>query len=166
MTIGERRKPARAVPNQQKLVAGIGCGSAASAGEIIALVNACLAESGLHASALLAIASHQRKHDAQQLYAASAHFGVPLRLLSDADLAPATPSPSVLTHVGLPAIAEAVAAAAGPLLLGKRKSAHATCALAACGSDFDPTQFGRAALYPSSSAAMASSTLDTSRAGP
>lgn len=166
MTIGERRKPARAVPNPQKLVAGIGCGSAATSSEIIALINACLAEAGLPPSALLAIASHQRKHDAQPLYAAAAHFDVPLRLLGDADLAPATPSPSVLVHIGLPAIAEAVAAAAGPLLLGKRKSAHATCALAACGSDFDPAQFGSAALYPSSSAAMASSTLDTSRAGP
>jgi cobalamin biosynthesis protein CbiG len=165
MTIGERRKPARAVPNQQKLVAGIGCGSAATSSEIIALINACLAEAGLPA-ALLAIASHQRKHDAQPLYAVSAHFDVPLRLLGDADLAPATPSPSVLAHIGLPAIAEAVAAAAGPLLLGKRKSAHATCALAACGPDFDLAQFGSAALYPSSSAAMASSTLDTSRAGP
>ncbi|UXN73735.1 cobalamin biosynthesis protein [Devosia sp. A8/3-2] len=165
MTIGERRKPAIAVPNQQKLVAGIGCGSAATSSEIIALINACSAEAGLPPSALRAIASHQRKHDARQLYAASAHFGVPLRLLGDAELAPATLSPSVLAHIGLPAVAEAVAAAAGPLLLGKRKSAHATCALAACGPDFDPTQFGRAALYPSSSAAIASSTLDTSRLG-
>jgi cobalt-precorrin 5A hydrolase/precorrin-3B C17-methyltransferase len=166
MTIGEGRKPARAVPNQQKLVAGIGCGSAATSSEIIALINACLAEAGLPPSALRAIASHQRKHDAQPLYAAAAHFDIPLRLLGDADLAPATPSPSVLAHIGLPAIAEAVAAAAGPLLLGKRKSAHATCALAACGPDFDPTHFGSAALYPSSSAAMASSISATSRAGP
>lgn len=151
---------------QLHIVAGIGCGSAATAPEIIALIEACLAEAGHPASALLAIASHSRKQHAQPLHAAAAHFGVPLRLLDDADLAPATPSPSVLAHIGLPAIAEAVAAAAGPLLLGKRKSARVTCALATCSPDFDLTLFGRAALYPSSSAAMASSISATSRAGP
>ncbi len=157
--------PGTAVP-QLPIVAGIGCGSAATTTEIIALIHACLAETGHPASALLAIASHSRKQHAQPLHAAAAHFGVPLRLLGDAELAPATPSPGVLAHIGLPAIAEAVAVAAGPLLLGKRKSAHATCALAACAPDFNPALFGSAGLYPSSSAAMASSTLATSRAGP
>lgn len=155
-------------PQQHSIVAGIGCGSAATAIEIVTLLEACLLEAGLSRSALLAIASHNRKRDMPPLYAAAAHFGVPLRLLEDAELTHTAPSPSarVATAIGLPSIAEAVAAAAGRLLLGKRKSAHATCALASCAPQFDVARFGNAAPYPSSSAAMASSTLLTSSAGP
>ena len=80
----------------------------------------------------------------------AAHFGVPLRLLDDGDL----------VMVGL---AEGAAAAAGPLLLRKRKSRYATCALADCRPGFTLAAFGQP---PISSAAIASSRLATSLAGP
>ena len=51
----------------------------------------------------------------------------------------------------------------GPLLLGKRKARYATCAIAAVAADFDLFAFGQP---ESPSAAMASSTLATSLAGP
>lgn len=153
---------------QHQIVAGIGCGSAATTTEIVALIHACLSEAGLPLSALLAIGTHVRKRDAMPLRAAAVQLGVPLRLLDDAELAAGIPHPSagVAAAIGLPSIAEAVAAAAGPLLLGKRKSAHATCALAVCAPQFGIAHFGRVAGYANSSAAMASSTLATSNAGP
>ena len=161
MTIGTK------VP-QHQIVAGIGCGSAATTTEIVALIHACLSEAGIPHSALLAIGTHVRKSDAMPLRAAASQLGVPLHLLDDTELVSGVPHPSVrvAASIGLPSIAEAVAAAAGSLLLGKRKSAHATCALAACAPQFDIARFGRVANYVNSSAAMASSTLATSSAGP
>lgn len=132
-----------------QIVAGIGFASAATAGEVIGLIAACLAEAGLSAAQLVAIGTHARKRGSPVARQVALHFGVPLRLLSD-------PDPG-------PGLAEAVAAAAGPLRLGKRKSRYATCALALCPANFRLADFGQ----PSSpSAAMASSTVATSSAGP
>ena len=139
------------------IIAGIGCSSAAGAAEIIALVEASLAEAGFFAADLIALTSHERKDDHLGLAAAAAHFGVPLHLLQDQDLTDRVPNPSarVFAAIGLPSIAEATAAAAGPLVLPKRKSAHATCALARQ----SPQPFN-------DMASIAASTLVTSSAGP
>jgi cobalt-precorrin 5A hydrolase/cobalt-precorrin 5A hydrolase/precorrin-3B C17-methyltransferase len=63
--------------------------------------------------------------------------GVPLRVHNAAALAAVavpTPSDVVARHVGTPSVAEAAALlSAGPgaqLLVAKRRSAHATCAIA------------------------------------
>ena len=139
------------------IIAGIGCSSAAGAAEIIALVEASLAEAGFFANDLVALTSHERKAGHPALATAAAHFGVPLRLVRDADLPDHVPNPSatVFAAVGLHGIAEGAAAAAGPLVLPKRKSAHATCALA------------REMSQPfNDMASMAASTLATSSAGP
>lgn len=133
----------------ERVVAGIGCSSAASANEIIGLLDAVLAEARMEASHLAGIVSHVRKRGSAALLDVAEHYGVPLRLLGDAELSP--------DHAG---VCEAAAAAAGPLLVGKRKSSHATCALAICGPGFLPAQPG------SARAAMASSTVPTSWAGP
>ena len=133
-----------------RIVAGIGFASAASAEEVIALVEASLAEAGLAANHLVAIATHKRKLGTAIPLRVAAHFGVPLRLLDDGDL----------VMVGL---AEGAAAAAGPLRLTKRKSRYATCALADCRPGFTLAAFGQP---PISSAAIASSRLATSLAGP
>ena len=139
------------------IVAGVGCSSAASATEIIGLVEASLAEAGFLATDLAAITSHERKSSHPGLRAAASHFGVPLRLLNSDDLVTKVPNPSaaVFAAVGFPSVAEASAAAAGPLVLSKRKSAHATCALAR-----EMSQPFRAM------ASIAASTLATSSAGP
>lgn len=136
----------------QSIVAGIGCASVATAEEIIDLLDACLAGAGLRPEQLLAIGTHERKRGSAALTAVAAHYGVPLRLLEAAGLD--------ARHAG---VCEAVAAAAGPLLLGKRKSAYATCAIALCRPGFTVDGFGQPGR---SSAAMASSIVPTSWAGP
>lgn len=133
------------------LVIGLGCSSAATSAEVIALIHACLAEAGFASSQVTAIATHIRKRDSLALAQAAAAFDLDLRYLADDELA------------DCPGTCEAVAAAAGPLLLGKRKSRYATCAVALAAPDFVPAAFGQPA---NPSAAMASLTLDTSLAGP
>lgn len=134
----------------EPIVIGLGCSSSADAPEIIALVRACLAEARLDPTHIAAFATHVRKRDSLALAEAAAHFDAPLRFLDDDDLASE-------------GTAEPAAAAAGVLLLGKRKSAFATCAIALAAPGFTPSGFGQPA---SPSAAIASSTLATSLAGP
>lgn len=134
------------------LIIGLGCSSSASAAEIIALVAACLTEAGCASRNIAAFATHVRKRDSLALLETASHYDVPLLYLDDDDLA-----------AGFPGTCEAVAAAAGPLLQGKRKSRFATCAIAAAAPGFVLSRFGQPA---SPSAAMASSTLATSLAGP
>lgn len=134
------------------LIIGLGCSTSASADEVVALIAACLAEIHRHPHDIAALATHMRKRGSTTLAAAAAHYDLPLHFLDDDDLAP-----------GVPGTCEAVAAAAGALLLGKRKSRYATCAIAACRPGFVLTAFGQP---DSPRAAMASSTLATSLAGP
>ena len=140
------------IADHHPLIIGLGCSTAASACEIVALIAACLAEASRDSSDIAALASHSRKRGSAALAQAAAHYGVPLRFLDDDDLAQ-----------GIPGTCEAVAAAAGPLVLRKRKSRYATCAIAKAAPAFDLATFGQPA---SPSAAIASSTLSTSLAGP
>ena len=139
-------------PDDAPLVLGLGCSTSASTAEIVALIDASLAETGLDPRRVCALATHIRKRGSVALAQAAARYDLPLRFLDDDELAP--------DHQGT---CEAVAAAAGPLLLGKRKSRYATCAIAACGPGFVLSAFGQPA---SPSASMASSTSATSLAGP
>lgn len=133
-----------------RIVAGIGFATAVDAEEVIALVRACLAELGVDATQLVAIATHARKLGSAVPLRVAAAFHVPLRLLDDRDLA-------------MDGLAEGTATAAGPLRLGRRQSRYATCALADCGPGFSLATFGQP---PISNAVIASSTLATSLAGP
>lgn len=138
------------------LVAGIGLRRQATADELLALLDDTLAEAGLSRHHLAALATLDRKADHPALAAAAALLGIAIIGVPEHDL-PAAPSPSqrVLDLAGLPSVAEAAALFHGALLVPKRRSANATCALAM-----------RRGRYVTSSAAMASSTLSTSRAGP
>jgi cobalamin biosynthesis protein CbiG len=140
------------IPGHPPLIIGVGCSTSASADEIVALIAACLAEIGHKPGSIAALATHMRKRGSIALAQAARHYDVPLRFLDDDDLA-----------AGIAGTCEAVAAAAGPLLLGKRKSHYATCAIASCGPGFQLAAFGQP---ESSSAAMASSMSATSLAGP
>ncbi len=140
------------ISSGRPIIIGLGCSSTAEASEIVTLIRSCLEELGLADAAIAAFATHVRKRDSLALAEAASMFDVPLRLLADDDLAP-----------GIDGTCEAVAAAAGPLLQGKRKSRYATCAIARAASGFSVAGFGQPA---SPSAAMASSTLVTSWAGP
>lgn len=140
------------ISRHSPLIIGLGCSSAASADEVVALIAACLAEIDRDCASVSAFATHVRKRGSMALAQAARHYDVPLRFLADDELAP-----------GISGTCEAVAAAAGPLLLGKRKSRYATCAIAACRPGFVLSAFGQP---ESPSAAMAASTLATSLAGP
>ncbi len=127
----------------RRLVAGLGCTSAARADEVIALVREAMAQVS---GELVALATIPRRADHPALREAAARLNLPLRVIE-------LPGPDV---------AEPVAASAGPLVLGKQKSAEVTCALALAPLGFDLSRWGQ----PSSNAAMASSTVATSKAGP
>ena len=134
------------------ILIGLGCSTKASADEIITLVQACLGESGDDADQIIALASHRRKSGSRALAQTATHFGVPLFILGDDAVAP-----------GISSTCEALAAVAGPLRLGKRKSGFATAAIAECAPGFT---LDRLAYLASPSAAIAPSMLDTSVAGP
>ncbi|HEY8595015.1 MAG TPA: precorrin-3B C(17)-methyltransferase [Devosiaceae bacterium] len=131
------------------LVAGIGCERGTDPDEVIGLVEATLAEASLSPRSLAAIASIDVKADEPALHVAAQHFGVPLRLFTGAELAEETPrlanpSPIVLAEVGTPGVAEAAALKAGELLVEKRKSRRATCAIGKSPQPLSVEDFGRA----------------------
>jgi cobalt-precorrin 5A hydrolase/precorrin-3B C17-methyltransferase len=131
------------------LVAGIGAERGVAAEEVIGLVTATLAEHGLAEESLAALATLDLKADEAAFHAAAAHFGVPLRLFTAAELAAerdrlANPSPVVEAETGTPGVAEAAALKAGALLVPKRKSARATCAIGRAPRPLDVAAFGRA----------------------
>lgn len=131
------------------LVAGIGCARGTAPQEVIELVSRSLAEAGLSPLSLAAIASVELKADEPALHAAAVRFGVPLRLFTVAELAAErhrlpNPSAVVEAEIGTPSVAEAAAIKAGELVLPKRRSAHATCALGRAAAPLDPLTLGRA----------------------
>lgn len=133
----------------QVVVAGVGCSRGAPADEVIGLIEASLTEAGVSPLSLAALATVDIKADEPALHAAAAHFGAPLRLFSVADLDAerprlVTPSAVVEAEIGTPAVAESAALKAGALLLPKRKSANATCALGIAPAPLDATTLGRA----------------------
>jgi cobalt-precorrin 5A hydrolase/precorrin-3B C17-methyltransferase len=130
------------------LVAGVGCERGATAHEVIALVSDTLAAANLSPLSLAALASLDLKADEPALHAAAAHFGVPFRLFKPAELAaegPRLPTPSAVVEaeIGIPGVAEAAALKAGELVVAKRKSARATCAIGRAPTPLDVTAFGR-----------------------
>jgi cobalt-precorrin 5A hydrolase len=126
--------------DQAMIVAGVGCRRDASALDIEAAIRAALAQAGLAADALNAIATTAAKHGEAGIAAAAVNLGVCVVLVADAELKAAgeraeTKSDRVLALTGVPSVAEAAAlAAAGPsarLISPRLVIGTATCALAA-----------------------------------
>lgn len=119
------------------IVAGVGTSTGATLAEVEHLLGSCLEVAGISPSSLAEIATAERRaHDP-----AIEGLGMSVRSFATDDLTSVkvpTPSSAVAKAVGTPSVAEAAALlAAGPggrLLLAKRKSAHATVALARRGS--------------------------------
>ena len=133
------------------IVAGLGVRSRASCEEVLALLDGCLAEAGSGRADLAALVTLERKQAHPALRVLAAKLGIPLLALPDAAMGRPVPNPSerVQRHLGLPSLAEAAALAFGPLLVEKRRSANATCALSrAYPSD------GASALSASSTASI------------
>jgi len=129
------------------LVAGVGCERGAAAGEVIGLIEFALAQQNLAPQSLAAIASIDIKADEPALLAAAAHFKVPLRLFTAAELAQERyrlkqPSAYVEDTVGTPSVSEAAALKAGPLVVDKLKSERATCAIGKAQRPIDAASFG------------------------
>ncbi|MEP9320847.1 cobalamin biosynthesis protein [Pseudomonas sp. LABIM340] len=125
------------------LVAGLGCRRGCPLDELRALLRDMLAEAGLEESNLTALASATLKADEEGLTALAAALDLPLALFTPQELAACEkrlgdPSETVRTATGSASVAEAAAllqaeaqgGAAARLLVGKRRSEQATCALA------------------------------------
>ncbi len=115
------------------LIVGVGCSRGASEAEIISLIRDSLADAGLAEKSVAALASVDVKRDEAGLLAAAERLGVPVRFFSSEELsgfnAP-NPSEVVADAVGTPSVAEAAAMACGSeLVVEKRKSKNATCAV-------------------------------------
>lgn len=116
------------------VVVGAGCSRGCAAEELLALVDGALRELG--DPPVRALATIDVKGEEPGLRAAAAARGWPVELhpaLALAAVAVPTPSAVVRGYVGTPSVAEAAAllsAGTTALLLPKRRSAHATCAIA------------------------------------
>ncbi len=123
----------------QRYALGVGCARDCPVDEMAELVANGLAEAGIIPEALHSVNSLTLKADEPAILALAENFGVPFRVFDASTLEAETPrlmNPSdvVFAEVGTHGVAEAAALAqanAGALRLPKRKSANATCALAA-----------------------------------
>jgi cobalamin biosynthesis protein CbiG len=116
---------------------GVGASRGCPAGELEDLVAESLRAARLTPGAVGVLASADVKAGEPALLALATARRWPLRLFATAQLAAVavpTPSAVVARHVGTPSVAEAAALlAAGEgasLVVEKRRSAHATCAIA------------------------------------
>ncbi len=137
----------------RRLAVGLGCERGASPQEAIALMQETLAAAGLAPASVALIASLDLKADEPAVLAAAEHLGVPARFFTATALEAETPrlqnpSDTVFREVGCHGVAEGAAlAATGPaarLVVAKRKSTRATCAIAEAPDVIEPAKVGRA----------------------
>ena len=135
------------------LALGIGCERDCPTDEVAALAAETLAAAGLAPEAVAAVVSVELKAGEAGIHAFAASLGVPARFFSAARLLDETPrlterSEAAFRATGCWGVAEGAAlAAAGPggtLIVGKRKSRGATCAIARAAAPIDPAAIGRA----------------------
>lgn len=145
--------PGRLVYHPAVLALGVGCERGCDPGELRGLVDATLTEAGLAPEAVACVVSLDLKADEPAVHAVAGGLGVPARFFGAARLEAETsrlanPSEVVFREVGCHGVAEGAAlAAAGPqarLLVPKRRSAHATCAVAEAPAPIDPATAGQA----------------------
>jgi cobalt-precorrin 5A hydrolase/precorrin-3B C17-methyltransferase len=135
------------------LALGIGCERGCAAGEIAELAEAALAEAGLAAAAVAAIVSVDLKLAEPGIHALAAALQVPARFFPAVRLLSETPrlserSEAAFRATGCWGVAEGAAlaacGAAGVLVVPKRRSAHATCAVARAMRPITAAAIGRA----------------------
>jgi cobalt-precorrin 5A hydrolase / precorrin-3B C17-methyltransferase len=134
------------------LVVGIGCERGCSAEEISDLVRSALGEAGLAAGAVAAVASIELKLAEAGIHALAAEFGIPARFFPASRLLAETPrlserSQAVFRVTGCWGVAEGAALAAagsdGVLVVPKRRSRRATCAVARASEPIAADAIGR-----------------------
>ncbi|WP_330329761.1 Rv2231c family pyridoxal phosphate-dependent protein CobC [Streptomyces sp. NBC_00536] len=118
----------------ERVVVGVGGRSGVSVAEVCALVEETLRDAGLAVAAVTALATVESKAAEAGISGAAERFGVPLLTYGPQELeriAVPHPSEAARAAAGTPSVAEAAAlAGGGELLVPKRKSAAATCAVA------------------------------------
>jgi cobalt-precorrin 5A hydrolase/precorrin-3B C17-methyltransferase len=134
------------------LTLGIGCERDCPAGEIAALAWESLAAAGFAAGAVAAVVSVELKLGEPGVHTLAEQLGVPARFFSATRLLAETPrlterSEAAFRAAGCWGVAEGAAlAAAGPdgiLVVPKRKSRGATCAIARAAAPIDAATVGR-----------------------
>jgi cobalt-precorrin 5A hydrolase / precorrin-3B C17-methyltransferase len=134
------------------LALGIGCERGCAAEEIAALAEASLAAAGLAAAAAAAVVSVDLKADEPGLHALAAALRVPARFFPASRLLEETPrltrrSTAAFRATGCWGVAEgaalAAAGAAGGLVVPRRQSRRATCAIARAASPIAAASLGR-----------------------
>lgn len=134
------------------LTVGVGCERGADPAELAALVQETLRDAGLSEKSVACVCSLDLKADEAAVRALAARLDVPARFFTAAELEAqtprlATPSDVVFAEVGCHGVSEGAAlAAAGPeaeLVVPKRKTARATCAVARAPAPVDPAAVGR-----------------------
>jgi cobalt-precorrin 5A hydrolase/precorrin-3B C17-methyltransferase len=134
------------------LALGVGCERWCAADEVVALARDSLAAAGLAPEAVAAVVSIDLKADEPAVHAVAAALGVPARFFPAAALQAQTArltvrSAAAFRATGCWGVAEGAAlAAAGPqgmLVVPRRQSAHATCAVAGTSRALDPAAIGR-----------------------
>jgi cobalt-precorrin 5A hydrolase/precorrin-3B C17-methyltransferase len=142
----------RLVYNPRWLAVGVGCERNAEPEEVVDLVTRTLADAGLADGAVAGVFSIDLKMDEPAVHAVAAALEVPARFFDAARLEVETPrlqtpSEAVFREVGCHGVAEGAAlAAAGPesdLVIAKRKSRRATCAIARAPAPIDLAEIGR-----------------------
>ncbi|HEV8678674.1 MAG TPA: precorrin-3B C(17)-methyltransferase [Stellaceae bacterium] len=135
------------------LALGIGCERGCPAAEIAELVRDCLKEAGLAAGAVAAIVSVELKAGEPGIHALAGSLGVPARFFPASRLLAETSrltrrSAAAFRATGCWGVAEGAALAAvgpeGKLVVTRRQSRHATCAVARAAVPLDATALGRA----------------------
>ena len=141
------------VIHPQILAVGVGCERNCDPQELAALVTETLADAGLAQDAVACVVSLDLKADEPAVLALAGSLNVPARFFDAETLEAETPrleNPSdvVFAEVGCHGVSEAAALAAsgadGTLIVAKRKSARATCAVARARTPIDPAHTGRA----------------------
>jgi cobalt-precorrin 5A hydrolase / precorrin-3B C17-methyltransferase len=135
------------------LALGIGCERWCAATEVVALARDTLAQAGLAPEAVAAIVSIDLKADEPAVHAAADALAVPARFFPAAALVAETAritvrSAAAFRATGCWGVAEGAALAAvgpqGALVVPRRQSAHATCAIARAPAALDAGAIGRA----------------------
>ena len=134
------------------LALGIGCERGCAADEVAELARATLAEAGLAPGAVAAVVSLELKLAEPCIHALAAALGAPARFFPASRLLAETEhlterSAAVFRATGCWGVAEgaalAAAGAGGTLVMPKRKSGRATCAVARAPAPIDAAAIGR-----------------------
>ena len=125
------------VYHPQKYALGLGCARGCSVDEMWNLVSKCMEEANIAAGSISSVGSLDLKGDEPAIIETALRLGVPFRLFEANELESLTPklanlSEVVFTEVGCHGVSEAAAIAlsGGSLVVEKKKTMNATCAIA------------------------------------